>query len=265
MPQTCHTTALALALTAAAAAAQPLSEDFESHAVGTMPGAPWQDVTSRIENPTVPPPTGEIVTTTDAAGGATQAFRINDAFGTSQGILAEIGPSPQHTLSSSIRIDSLADDRGWPIAAGFIGQTPGATDFNQAVQCVIYADREFNWHLFIKKDLNPGQDQIIPGAKWALGQWYDFDMAFDVESGALDVSVTNATSGVVEASKSRVVSLWKGKEDVFDAIAFFDGEYATADSHGAVTLIDNVVYTVPSPATAVPFLGLVALAPRRRR
>jgi hypothetical protein len=169
-----------------------------------------------------------------------------------------------HRVTADIRIDWLATDKGWPIAAGFLGTTPGATDFNQGIQAVIYADRANRWHLFVKRNLSVGQDQIITGATWKRGEWYNLSVAFDSTTGAIEASVINASTGELEGSRSRFVATWIGNKDIFDAVAFYDGEYATEDKAGALTTVDNINY-VPAPSSLVPMLGGAALLTRRQR
>lgn len=256
-------------LLAHTAFAQPLSDDFESYAPGGLPGAPWQDITARIDSPTVPSPTAFVFDTTGPDGLSTRAVQIVDAIGTSSGILTEIEPTTSHTLRMDVRIDQFSDAQGaWPGGIGLL-QDEGAADFNGDPQAVIYAWQDRRWHLFVKNGpagTQTGFDVFITGApRINPGTWYTLQLDADTTTGVFNASVFDAASGALLGSHTLNFPGWNPDFGNFDALAAFDGEgNAAGGTLGGVSTYDNMSY-LPAPATtSIGVVAAIAFARRRR-
>ncbi|MBK7405930.1 MAG: hypothetical protein IPJ41_15245 [Phycisphaerales bacterium] len=112
-PATRRPAAIGLAAVAlcTAAHAGPVLDDFESYEVGGLPGAPWEDIADSILHPTLPAPTGQIITTLGRDGAATQAYQIFQERGTSQGIITSILPSVRPRVGADLRVDAHPSPR----------------------------------------------------------------------------------------------------------------------------------------------------------
>lgn len=264
-----HRLAAALLLAPTATLAEPINDDFESYAPGTFPGAPWQDVSTRIDNPTVPAPTAFVLETTGADGLPTQAVQIVDNIGTSSGVMTEIQPADRHTLRMDVRIDQFSDVRGsWPGGIGFL-QDEGASDFNADPQAVLYAWQDGRWHLFVKNSPDGlpirNTDRILAGIpRINPGTWYTLQLEIDTTTGVFDASVYNATTGELLGEDSLNFTDWDPQFGRFDAIAAFDGEGGTAGTVGGVSTYDNFSY-IPAPSAAIFAAVSAAMAAVRRR
>lgn len=250
------------------AMSQPLVDDFESYSLGDLPGAPWQDITSRLDSPTVPSPTAFVLDTTGPDGLPTKAVQIVDAIGTSSGIVSEIQPATTHSLRMDVRIDQFSDAQGaWPGGIGLL-QDEGAADFNGDPQAVIYAWQDQRWHMFVKNGpagTQTGIDVVISGVpRITLGSWYSLQLDADTTSGVFNASVFDAASGTLLGSRTLSFPGWNPAFGEFDALAAFDGEgNAAGGTHGGVSTYDNLSY-IPAPAT-MPFAVVAAIAFARRR
>ena len=197
MPRPSHVVIAALTGSiASSASAQPLSDDFESYDVGSLPGTPWQDISTRIDNPTIPAPTASVINTTGADGSPTRAVQIVDERGTSSGIFADIQPADHHVFRMDVRIDQFSDVQGaWPGGIGLL-QDENAADFNGDPQAVLYAWQDRRWHLFIKNSPagapNSSFDLLLAGLpRINVGRWYTLELEVDTQAGAFNASVFN--------------------------------------------------------------------------
>lgn len=243
--------AAVLALPLTAAAGPPtLVDDFEDDAVGTLPGAPWRDVAELVADGTLAPPTAVVVTTSGPGGFATRAVRTIDHVGTSQGIHAPIAPGDRHALSVAVRIDDFGDAVGptvWPLAAGFTFDA-SANDLNADPHAVIYAYRDRRWYLFVKPRVGsaPGVNAVIPAPLLDVGGWYRLELDADTSTGTFTGRVRDAVTGALLGARTVEVPDWDPEQNVYDAIAFYDGEYDVAGGrHGGVATIDDVAYVGP--------------------
>lgn len=247
-----------------------LEDDFEGYTPDALPGGPWVDVTTRIDNPTVPSPSATVINTTDPFGNPTQALQTVDAIGTSSGILSEFTPVRSSMLSADLRIDQFTDVRRgatWSAAVGFL-QDSLVDDLNSGPQAVIYASIGApTFRVFVLNDGN-AFDFEIPGSTVELGTWVSVELSLDSLAGTLDASVTDPLSGQVLGQVSRTFGSWSIADAQFDAVSFFDGEYnASGGSQGGLATLDNVRHTIiPAPSgVALATIAGLCLVQRRRR
>lgn len=246
-----------------------LEDGFESYQVGTLPGGPWADATSRIDAPTVPAPSALLIDTTDAFGNPTRALQTVDAIGTSSGVLAEFAPVNASRVTADVRIDQFTNVRRgatWSAAVGFVQDTPGVEDFNFGPQAVVYAAVGTpTYRVFVSNDGN-SFDFEIPGAVVALDAWVTIDISIDAAAGSVEASVSDPVSGAVLGEVARTFDMWSAAEAQYDAVALFDGEYNTVGgTQGGLATFDNVVHTViPAPASTAVLMGATLLLRRRR-
>ena len=265
--------AAAIAAVTAGASAQNFNfqDDFESYAIGRLPGTPWADVSTRIDNPTNPSPTTRVITTTDAFGAQTQAVQTIDSIGTSQGILTEIPTRSELSLNLDFRLDQFVNNTSgstWTAAMGFIQDGP-ANDLNQNPHAVVYASAfSPNFRGYIDNSGRQFDFALTSSAPMRLDTWYSLSFSMDTEAGFIDVAVTDIATGLVEAS---VAGFLPGSFDSafaqYDAVAFFDGEYGgNGLTRGGIATFDNVSVTaVPAPGAATAALLGLAVAGQRRR
>jgi len=265
---------MAVAVMTAGASARDFTfqDDFESDAAGGLPGAPWSDVSTRIDNPTNPSPTARVVTTTDAFGTQTQAVQTTDSIGTSQGILTAIPTLSELSLNLDFRLDQFVNNTSgstWTAAMGFIQDGP-ADDLNQNPHAVVYASA-FSpiFRVYIDNGGQRFDFALNSTGPMRLDTWYSLSFAMDTDTGFIDVSVTDIATGLVEASISgSLPSSFDSAFAQYDAVAFFDGEYGGSGlTQGGIATFDNVsIVAVPAPGTAAAaLLGLGVTSARRRR
>ncbi len=222
-----------------------LSEDFEDSTPGQLPNAPWLDVVTRIDRPTVPSPTALVVETTDVDGQPTQAVQLLDAIGTSQGILAEFDPSSGHRVTARVRIDQFSDAPGgpWPIAVGVLQSGP-EDDFNLNPHAVIYAFGDGNWYLFVSSGAGgPGAlNAVITAPPIVEGTWYALTLEIDAIRGNFRAVVSDPSTGRILGETTSSVAQWDPDFGQYDAVAVFDGEYGTMGTQGGTTVVDDLTY-----------------------
>ncbi|MEM1183370.1 MAG: hypothetical protein AAGI53_00010 [Planctomycetota bacterium] len=264
-------TAIAALSGAASGQAFAFNDDFESYATGGLPGAPWADVITRIDNPTIASPTATVVNTTDAFGAQTQAIRTREEIGTSQGILTAIPTFSELSLSVDVRLDQFVDNTSgstWTAAMGFIQDGP-ADDFNQNPQAVVYASALApTFRIYIDNGGQVFDFALTSTGPTRLDTWYNLSFVMDTSTGFLDVKVTDIATGQVEGS---VIGFLPSSFDSafaqYDAVAFFDGEYgSTTFNQSGIATFDNVAITaVPAPGPAAAALAGLCIASSRRR
>jgi hypothetical protein len=249
--------------------AQPIADDFENYDIGGLPGSPWQDIATRIDNPTVPSPSAFVLDTSGPGGAPTRAIQIVDAIGTSSGVLAEVRPADRHVFRMDVRIDQFSDAQGtWPGGIGLL-QDEGAADFNGDPQAVLYAWQDRRWHLFVKNGpagSQTGMDILISGVpRINPGTWYTLQLEVDSQTGTFDASVFNASTGALLGEDTLNFPNWDPEYGMFDALAAFDGEGgATGGTIGGVSTYDNLNY-IPAPsAAAIAAISAMMVSLRRR-
>ncbi|MFT5423955.1 MAG: hypothetical protein ACI89L_001747 [Phycisphaerales bacterium] len=260
---------LCLGSLALPALGQAFTDDFEGYDTGQLPGSPWVDVNTRIDNPTVASPSARVVNTTGPDGEPTRAVRTAREFGTSSGILREINPAESHSLTMDVRIDRFTDAPGinWPGGIGFL-QDLGAEDLNQDPQAILYAYSDQRWHLFIKNGgaNGTGIDLLLNATPTIqLAKWYTLQVDANTETGAFSATVYDATTNQRLGGVNHTFADWDPAVGQFDAIAAFDGDANGGGNFPGRSTFDNVKY-IPAPGPASLFLlsGL-ALGARRRR
>ncbi|MEM9661603.1 MAG: hypothetical protein AAF937_04765 [Planctomycetota bacterium] len=245
-----------------------LEDPFEAYGVGSLPGGPWGDVSSRIVSPTVASPTAAVIETTDAFGLPTRAIQTVDSIGTSSGVLSGFSPVNASRVTADVRIDQFTNVRRgatWSAAVGFLQDT-GSDDFNTGPQAVVYAAVGApEYRVFVKNDGN-SFDFAIPGAAVTLDSWVTIDIAMDAAAGSVVASVSDPVSGQTLGEVGRTFDDWSPAAAQYDAVAFFDGEYnAVGGTQGGLATLDNVVHTViPAPGGAA-VLGVAGVVLARRR
>ncbi len=242
-------------------------ESFESSTPGQLPGVPWSDISTAIDRPTVPTPTGAVIETTGPSGALTRAFQISVARGTSQGIIADITPIPIHHVAADIRIDrhpSPAHYGDWNASLGFIQDRPVATDINQNPQAVVYAYLE-RWYFFGATNFSSNFVNIELGpAPVVTGEWYHVELAADTTVGSFTIDIWDQ-SGAVQVARTVSVPNWKTSLGAYNRLAAFDGDYSGKSAQSGQFTIDDIVYT-PSPGAplALSAVAMPGLTRRRR-
>lgn len=242
-------------------------ETFESSATGQLPGAPWSDISTAIDHPTVASPTGSVIETTGPSAALTRAFQISVARGTSQGIIAPITPQPIHHVAAAIRIDrhpSPAYYGDWNASLGFIQDRPVATDINQNPQAVVYVYLE-RWYFFGATNFSSNFVNIELGpAPVVTGEWYHVELAADTTIGSFTIDVRDQ-SGAVQVDRTVSVPNWKMSLGAYNRLAAFDGDYSGKAAQSGQFTIDDIVYS-PSPGASLAMgaVAVVALTRRRR-
>ena len=226
---------------------QGLDESFESVLVGEQPGAPWSDVVSRIDDPSIVSPTAVVIATEDPDGESTQALQLTDAIGTSQGLLAPVGDGNRHQVGANVRVDQFSDATGdavWPIAVGFT-QDDEASDLNDDPHAVVLVAADGTWHLQIKNGPVGANvlDAPIPAPALEEGQWYRVMLEVDGDQGSFHAIVSDPSTDDVLGEHTVFVPGWDLEFGRYDAVAFYDGEYGAADgTQGGQASIDDVLY-----------------------
>ena len=242
------------AIVASTLHAQSITEDFESHQVGSFPGDDWHDITDRtVGSPTVSP-TMLIIETTDAHGNPTRAAQTNQEPGTN-GLYQSVSPDTSfHHLTMDVRVDSMhSPNAGWPISMGY-SRYLGEDDVNANPQALIYVWTGRVWNLFIALgDGRPAVDLRVNGPQLTVGQWYTLSLDIDVETGLFEAKVFDAVSGELLNSVSHTYAQWDPDVDSPTSITVFDGGNVDSSLQGQGT-IDNVVYTFSPTVDCAPDL-----------
>jgi hypothetical protein len=261
--------AIAALMLAGTSAWGGVSDDFESYAVGGLPGGDWQDFSDWVANPTIPSPSATVVQTTDAHGNQTRAVQIDgDGIGTSGGIGALVEHSRVQRFEADIRIDQRGDGSypNWTYAAGFF-QVTDQTDPIRMPQALVYSLNNSNeFRLYIHNaDGNGGRTRDIAfGVDYELDTWYRIALEVDTDNGQFSTTIINLESGEQIVDRSITVRNWDSNFGQYNMISLNDGEYGPdIGSIGNITSIDNVSY-VPAPAS-VSLFGFGMLCQRRRR
>lgn len=249
-----------------------LTDGFESYGLSSFPSGPWLEVASRIDNPTTPIPSAQIIDTTNAQGQATQAVQLVDAVGTSQGLLAEIERASRHVLEVDVRVDSYATSNGatWTGAAGFFAETE-REDLNFGPQVAIYASgNSQRWRVFLQNgdagspafDFGIGSNRGIAAD---VNRWYRLRLEVETETGMTIASVLDGATRDVLGSRTFNPTSWDGARSDWDSVVLFDGEYNSSGiGNGGVATYDNVFYT-PAPGAALVCSAPLLWGFRRRR
>jgi len=247
-----------------------VTDDFESYGIGGTPAGIWQDASSFIDNPTNPGPTVSVIATTDAMGNATQAVQIQDALGTSGGIIGRVGHSDIQRFETDLRLDQRGNggNPNWISAAGFIQETE-QSDFNWMPQAFVYATKNSDrFRLFVQNADGRGsanRDFGLGAHSWQLDTWYSIVLEVDTTTGVFDISIIEKESGEVLVERIRTYAGWNTDFGQYDAISVNDGEYGVnLGTVGNMATIDNVNY-VPAPGSVVALIGAGLIGSSRRR
>jgi len=235
------------AIVASALHAQTVTDDFESHQVGSFPGGDWHDIADRTVGSPAVSPTMTIIQTTDAQGNPTIAAQTNQEPGTN-GFYQDISTGTSiHRLSMNVRVDSMhSANAGWPVGVGY-SRYSGQDDVNANPHAVIYVWTGQVWNLFIAPgNGRPAVDLRVNGPQFTVGQWYTLSLDVDVETGLFEAKVFNAVTGALLNSVSHTYAQWDPEIDSFNSITVFDGGNVNSPLQGQST-IDNVEYN-PAPA-----------------
>ena len=137
------------AIVASTLHAQSITDDFETHQVGSFPVENWHDITDRTIGSPAQSPSMAVIETTDAQGNPTLAAQTNQEPGTN-GLYQYISPETSfHHLSMNVRIDSMhSPNAGWPAGMGY-SRYLGEDDVNANPQALIYVWTGRVWNLFI--------------------------------------------------------------------------------------------------------------------
>lgn len=260
---------IAALMLCAAVSQGEIFDDFEGYASGAFPGGLWQDAADYIVSPSNPGPTVSVIDTTDAFGAATRAAQINDAIGSSGGLMSRV----EHTSVQRFEVDLRLDQRGngsapnWMSAVGFFQDT-GQDDFNWGPQAVVYASNNGRFRLYVRND--DGQNTggrdfgLGAGAQWSLDTWYRVALEADTGAGVFSITITDIATGSVLSDVSRTVTGWDPRHGRYDLVSVNDGEYGTnPGTIGNISSYDNARY-VPAPGGAC-VLGVSTLLLGRRR
>lgn len=254
-----------VALSRGAWAGPVFGDDFEAYEVGSLPGAPWEDIADSIRNPTLPAPTGQIIGTTGPGGLTTQAYQIFQAKGTSQGIIVPFAPASTVAAEADMRVDihpSPTRFSNWTSALGLF-QDLDLSDINNCPQAVVYVYDE-RWYFF--GATNPNQhfvNELLSDAPVLAGEWHHVGLVADTQTGEFSIRITDE-SGLVDIDRTVQLPGWDPSLGRYDRLAAFDGEYA----RGAVTpgqfTVDNISL-VPGPGSSVVLAAMGMVVRRRRR
>lgn len=246
---------IGMAIVASALHAQIITDDFESHQVGSFPGGDWNDITDRTVGSPALSPTMSIIQTTDAHGNPTNAVQTNQEPGTN-GFYQYVSPEvPFHHVSMDVRVDSMhSTNAGWPVSVGY-SRYLGEDDVNANPQALIYAWTGRVWNLFIAPgNGRPAVDLRMSGPQFALGRWYTVSLDVDVQTGMFEAKVFDALSGNLVNSLSHTYAQWDPEIDSFTSITSFDGGNVNSPLQGQTT-IDNVEYSsTPAAPCLVDFI-----------
>jgi hypothetical protein len=245
-----------------------LTDDFESYAVGGLPGGSWEDARHYVDGSTHTGDSVSVIETEDAFGNQTQAVQILDHVGTSGGLVSQIGPANVHRMEVDVRLDQFANGNvpNWMSAVGFYQEVEGR-DLNGMPQAMVYASRNGRFQLFVHNANGQASGEDIYGLRnlrWNLHTWYRIAIEADTLNGIFNVQITDIESGELLRDVTREIDDWDPQYGQYNLISMNDGEYG--DPLGTVAnmaTFDNVNY-VPAPAS-IGLLGLGALCQRRRR
>ncbi len=258
----------ALALSAGGVTAG-VTDDFESYAVGGLPGGVWQDAVNFIDEPTHPSDSISVIQTADAFGNTTNAVQIADHVGTSGGMMSRV----DRTVNQRFEIDMRLDQRGngstpnWMSAVGFFQDTD-QTDFNWSPQAVVYAAANGRFRLFVQNNDGRGtasRDFGMGVGQWEMDTWYRVSLEVDSINGVFDASVVNVETGELLSSANRTYVGWDSAFGQYDLISVNDGEYGSNQGTiGNMSSYDNASY-VPAPGAMGVLLSGGLLTTRRKR
>ena len=246
-----------------------IADDFESYAVGGLPGGVWQDAANFIDNPTEEGDSISVIQTVDAFGNSTRAVQIGDQIGTSGGMMASIDTASTHLFEMDLRFDQRSNGsqfNNWMGAVGFVQDTDQA-DFNSSPQAYIYSAPDLKFHLFVQNGDGPGassRDFTLGNARWDLNTWYRVSLGVDTEHGIFDAKVTDIATGEVIVDFQRIYNGWNPEFGQFDLLSVSDGEYGNVP--GTIpnkSTFDNANY-VPAPGM-IGFSAIAGIFATKRR
>ena len=263
--------AAALLFTAAVAGASPISDNFESYALGTFPSPTWSDVGSVFNNGQILP-SATVVSTTNAFGNPTQAVAIRDQISSSRGIFAPTSIGRFYSLAADLRVDRYADNSQFTTsdwAMQLLFAHSGVTSFDNAPDAGIYASAlTHGWRLFLIGESGLNAD-IDLGLAANVGTWYRVSLDADALTGTFHTQIFDVLSGIQLLNNTQTLSGWTPAQAHWDSIAFIGGDLSGTTADQAV--VDNVNIsssgTIPEPSTMVLVVvaGLTLGWSRRKR
>jgi hypothetical protein len=177
-----------------AASAGPITDDFESYAVGSFPSATWLDM-SIATNPPLPAPTGSVIQTNGRDGLPTRAFQVSLTSGSSQGLIAEIAPGRHHMVSADMRVDVHQPTPrfgNWEAAIGFFNDRGTPADINTEPQAVVYVYQQRWWFYAVSNPSRSSYNVQLSDVPVAAGDWFGVSFAIDALTGDAHVSIVDA-------------------------------------------------------------------------
>jgi hypothetical protein len=255
---------------AGVAIAAPISDNFQSYALGSFPSPTWLDAGAVVADPRTPVPSAFVVATTDAFGNPTQALAIANAVSFSRGIYASVPVSSAYTLTADIRVDQYSDHPGataedWAMQLTFA--QAGVDNFAFTPQAGIYASSfTGGWRLFvIPAASGPGVDLDL-GVPATVGTWYNVHLDLLVGTATFHSVITDAATGTVLVNRFDTIAGLLPADMPYDSIAFFGGETSPGDTVADLSVVDNVnIAGTPEPTTILLIGSGLSLAAMRLR
>jgi hypothetical protein len=253
------------------AGATPISDNFESYALGTFPSPTWLDAGAVLADPRTPIPSATVVATTDAFGNPTQALAIANAVSNSRGIYAPVSISSFYTLTADIRVDQYSDHpdgsaADWAMQLTFA--QVGVANYCCTPQAGIYASSfTGTWRLFVIPAANGPSVDLDLGLPATIGTWYNVHLDLNVSTATFHSVITDPATGTVLVSRFDTIAGLLPADMPYDSIAFFGGETSTNDTVADLAVVDNVnIAGTPEPSTLLLIgTGLSLLATRWRK
>ena len=258
--------------TVATSGATGIVDNFESYALGTLPGPAWLDVaTFDPQAPFATLPSAFVVSTSDAFGSPTQAVAVRDENARVAGIYSPVPVSSTYSLAADLRVDRFSNGAPFP-ASDWAMQLTFAqltSNFYSTPQAGVYASSlTGGWRLFLIDSTGTVFDDEDLGLPVALGRWSRVAFDLNTLTGGWHVTIGDVAAGTTLLDSSGVFSGWTPASGLFDSVAFFDGD--PDGTLGNLAYIDNVNVTatpVPEPGTLSLLLlgGLLGAGRRRHR
>lgn len=248
--------------------ADTYSDNFESYAAGTFPGANWVD-TGQIAPVWTPPPNPSctVGVTTDAFGQPTKALHLDGSWtGSASGIYRSIAPATQFAVAMDVRTDvfgSGATDNpsDWPWMMGVSQYDPNTQAGGWRSLQMYGTDLAQDFRGYAIYD--QGQADFPLGVSIAAGVWYHIQIDLDADLGIIRNRIWNVATSALLADTTVNADGWLPSDNVFDCVTINQGELSALTSSDA--WVDNVtIGLTPEPSSLIA-LALGGLMLRRGR